>query len=125
MNSVIHSDGSPRFTMVSTLAGTVAIPGGRSAIVVLEGFSMYLKRDKLRKLLASLTNHFAPVCVLVDCYTVFAARASKYKNPINKVGVTQLYGIDSPCELEEGTGLAFLKEHDLPPGGSDRPAAGG
>lgn len=90
------------------------IPGG-SAIVVLEGFSMYLTGDALRNLLASVTAHFLPVRVLVDCYTVFAAKASQYKNPVNEVGVTQLYGIDDPRELEEGTRLHYLEEQPLTP----------
>ena len=90
------------------------IPGG-SAIVVLEGFSMYLTGDALRNLLASVTAHFLPVRVLVDCYTVFAAKASQYKNPVNEVGVTQLYGVDDPRELEQGNGLLFRREHELTP----------
>ena len=36
----------------------------------------------------------------MDCYTGFAARASKYKNPINDVGVSVVYGIDEPKVLE-------------------------
>ena len=43
------------------------------------------------------------------------AKASKYKNPINDVGVTKVYGIDEPKELEIGTGLAFVKEYSMTP----------
>jgi hypothetical protein len=32
----------------------------------------------------------------MDCYSVLAAKMSKYKNPINDVGVTKVYGIDDP-----------------------------
>ena len=32
--------------------------------------------------------------MLLDVYTVFGAKASKYKNPINDVGVTTVWGID-------------------------------
>lgn len=36
----------------------------------------------------------------MDCYTTFAAKASKIKNPINDVGMTTVYGIDDPKILE-------------------------
>lgn len=92
------------------------IPAGQDAIVVMEGVSMYFQREELLRLLASLTSHFSFVSILMDCYTVFAAKASKYKNPINEVGVTQLYGLDRPEELEAGTDLLFTAERELTPG---------
>ena len=92
-----------------------AIPGGTDAIAVMEGVSMYLRREELLGLLASLAERFGMVVLLMDCYTAFAAKASKYKNPVNEVGVTQLYGVDDPRELEQGTGLVFRGEHELTP----------
>ena len=90
-----------------------AIPGD-SAIVVLEGISMYLKPEELLALFGALGNRFSAVAVLMDCYTEFAARASKYKNPINDVGVTQVYGLDDPKLLEQ-SGLRFVSEWDMTP----------
>ena len=52
---------------------------------------------------------------MMDCYTVFAAKASKYKNPINDVGVTVVYGINDPKVLEDGTGVSLVKEHEMTP----------
>lgn len=92
-----------------------AIPGGTDAIVVMEGISMYLRREELLGLLSSLAERFGRVVLLMDCYTVFAAKASKYKNPVNEVGVTQLYGVDDPRELERGNGLLFRRGHELTP----------
>ena len=92
-----------------------AIPGGTDAIVVMEGVSMYLWREELLELLSSMAERFGRVALLMDCYTVFAAKASKYKNPVNEVGVTQLYGVDDPRELEQGNGLVFRREHELTP----------
>lgn len=92
-----------------------AIPSDRNAVVVMEGVSMYLKKDELLKVLSGITDHFLSVQMLVDCYTVFAAKASKYKNPINEVGVTELYGIDDPHELEQQTQLEFIQEHPFTP----------
>ena len=90
------------------------IPGW-AAIVVMEGVSMYLTREERCSLLKKLMSHFSEVRLLMDSYTVFAARATKYKNPINDVGVTQVYGFDDPRELEQGTGLEFIREHDMNP----------
>lgn len=87
---------------------------GNSAIVILEGISMYLKPEELENLFAALKKRFATVCILMDCYTQFAAKASKYKNPINDVGVTQVYGLDDPKALER-SGLRFVREWDMTP----------
>ena len=46
--------------------------------------------------------------------TTFAAKASKYKNPINDVGVTEVYGLDEPRELESNR-FRFTKEHEMTP----------
>ena len=90
------------------------LPGG-NAIVILEGVSMYLRPEELTGLMAAICAHFDKVSVLMDCYTVFAAKASKVKNPINDVGVTQVYGMDDPRALEGSTGLKFLREHSMTP----------
>lgn len=87
---------------------------GEKAIVVMEGISMYLKPEELLHLLTQLHSRFDCVVLLMDCYTEFAAKASKYKNPINDVGVTQVYGLDEP-KLLERSGLSFACEHDMTP----------
>lgn len=91
------------------------IPGGGNAIVAMEGISMYLRPQELQRLLKVLGNHFSSVCLLMDCYSGFAARASKYKNPVNDVGVTEVYGMDDPQLLAEKTGFTYLREHDMTP----------
>ena len=90
------------------------IPKG-PRIVVMEGVSMYLRREELVELATVLREWFSEVHLLMDCYSVFAARASKYKNPVNEMGVTTLYGVDDPQELAKETGFAFLGAHDLTP----------
>ena len=87
---------------------------GKNAIVVMEGISMYLKWEELTQLLTRLSGHFDSAALLMDCYTEFAAKASKYKNPINDVGVTEVYGLDDPKLLED-SGLKFLQEQDMTP----------
>lgn len=91
------------------------LPKDTNAIVVMEGVSMYLQSEELKGLLGALTSHFSKVNLLMDCYTTFAAKASKYKNPINDVGVTNVYGIDEPRSLEDGTGLAFVNDRSMTP----------
>lgn len=85
-----------------------------NAIVVMEGISMYLNREALLQTLTHLCNRFSQVALLMDCYTEFAAKASRYKNPINEVGVTEVTGLDEP-QLLEDSGLCFLRGHDMTP----------
>lgn len=89
------------------------IPGG-SAIVVMEGISMYLRPEELQRLMRNLRSHFSSVCLLMDCYTELAAKASRYRNPINDVGVTQVYGLDDPGILES-SGFTYRGEWDMTP----------
>ncbi len=86
----------------------------KSAIVVMEGVSMYLTIDEMRNLADSLCAHFESITLLVDAYTSFAAKMSKRRNPINDVGVTEVYGIDNP-QAYQTEKLAFIKEHTMIP----------
>ena len=92
-----------------------AVPRDVPAIVVMEGISMYLTLPELKETLKQLCQHFSAVHILMDTYTSFAVKATKYKNPINTVGVTQVYGFDDPEELTAETGLTFAAEHALTP----------
>lgn len=91
------------------------IEAGKDAIIVLEGVSMYFKPEELMGLLSNLAGHFKSVKILMDCYTEKAANISKYKNPINDVGVTIVYGYDKPVELAQKSGLVFEKEYNMTP----------
>lgn len=90
------------------------IPNARKAIVILEGISMYLTNSELKGLITSLDNRFEKVSLLMDCYSKFAAKMSKYKNPINDVGVTKVYGVDEPATLESNN-LKFIQHHVMIP----------
>lgn len=92
-----------------------AISSGGNAIVIFEGISMYLQPEELRTFLQMLSKHFRSVSILMDCYTTKGAKATKIRNPINDVGVTQSYGMDDPHELEGDTGFLFICEHDMTP----------
>lgn len=113
-----HYESMPGYTMlgadVRDPAWLKEIPSERPAIVVMEGISMYMTNDELTAVLANLMQHFPKVHLLMDCYTTVAAKASKFRNPINDVGVTKVYGLDDPKILET-SGLQFLSEHKLTP----------
>ena len=89
------------------------IPGD-TAIVVMEGISMYLTGEERQCLLKQIGSRFGRVELLMDCYTEFAAKASRYKNPVNDVGVTRLYGLDDPAVLETEN-LIFAGEREMTP----------
>lgn len=89
-----------------------AVPRDVPAIIVMEGVSMYLPLAELNFVLEQWRARFSEVHLLMDTYTTFAAKATRYKNPINEVGVTQVYGFDTPQEV---TALEFVREHDLTP----------
>ena len=85
------------------------LPKGK-AIVLMEGVSMYLPDEALKQALDRMAAHFETIHLLMDCYTTFAAKASRYRNPINDVGVTEVYGMNNPTTLD-----GFLREHDMTP----------
>ncbi len=86
-----------------------------SAIVVMEGVSMYLTAEESEKLAESLCARFENISLLADFYTVLAAKMSKYRNPVNEVGVSAVYGTDNPTIFEKD-GLSFTKELEMTPG---------
>ena len=86
----------------------------KHAIVIMEGVSMYLTVEQMRSLADSLCAHFESLILLVDAYTSFAAKMSKRRNPVNDVGVTEVYGIDAPEAYQSGE-LLFVKEHTMIP----------
>ncbi|MBO4982771.1 MAG: class I SAM-dependent methyltransferase [Clostridia bacterium] len=91
-----------------------AINENASAIVLMEGVSMYLSLEEMKQLIDNLCNKFEKISLLVDCYTTFSAKISKHKNPINDVGVTMVYGIDDP-KAYQNQELIFVKEHTMTP----------
>ena len=91
-----------------------SIPRGGTALILMEGVSMYLKEGELKALLSSLRAHFDRIFLLLDVYTPLAARLSRYRNPIRTVGVSAVYGVKSPDVLAQ-TGLAFVTAHEMAP----------
>ena len=91
------------------------LPESDTAIVALEGLTMYLTNDEVRELFRALETRYRNVRILADFYTEFGAKASRFKNPVNEVGVTQLYGLDDPAKILQGLRLHIRKEHTFTP----------
>ena len=91
-----------------------AIEKNKCGIVVMEGVSMYLTINEMQNLVDSFCSRFENFIILVDAYSSFAAKMSKRKNPINDVGVTEVYGINEPQEYQTEK-VAFVKEHTMIP----------
>ncbi len=91
------------------------LPKTDRAIVLLEGVSMYITNENLKQLFIALKEKYNNLSVLVDCYTPFAVKMSKLKNPVKSVGVQTVYGVENFNVLEENTGLSFVKEHEITP----------
>ena len=91
------------------------LPDRDTAIVVLEGLSMYLTNSQVLGLFQALDKKYREIHILMDVYTEFGVRASKYKNPVNDVGVTELYGIDDIGSIINGLRIGFVKEHSFTP----------
>lgn len=84
------------------------------AIVVMEGVSMYLTLEEMQTLRDNLCAHFKELSLLVDCYTSFAAKMSKRRNPVKDVGVTKVYGIDDPKALQNDE-FSYVQERVMIP----------
>ena len=80
------------------------LPDSSEVIVILEGISMYLTNDELKIFLSALQTKYHTTHLLMDIYTEFAAKATRYKNPINEVGVTKVYGIADIKHIVDNTG---------------------
>ena len=92
-----------------------SLPDCNIAIIVLEGISMYLTNSQMRGLLKALAEKYRELHILMDVYTEFGVKASKYKNPVNDVGVTELYGTNDIESMINGLRIRFVKEHSFTP----------
>ena len=92
-----------------------SLPGSGQAVVVMEGLSMYLAPNELQRLFLALRSKYNKVELLMDVYTGFAARASKYGNPIKNVGAGTVFGIDDPRAMEAAPGICFKEALSMTP----------
>ena len=100
---------------VTQLSGLDALPQGGGAVVVMEGLSMYLPLEDLRRLFGALQARFDRLAIILDAYTQLAVRTSSFKNPIRSVGASVVTGIDDPGVLTLPGRLAFSGQLSLTP----------
>ena len=91
------------------------LPDSNTVIVILEGISMYLSNEQVNGLFRALQEKYSNIHILMDVYTKFGAKASKYKNPVNDVGVVTLWEIDNVQDVLVNTEIKFIKEHSFTP----------
>lgn len=91
------------------------LPDSETAIVILEGISMYLTNEQVLRLFQTLEKKYSRLHILMDAYTKFGANVSKYKNPVNDVGVTELYGIEDIQFLLKDTKIGLKAERSFTP----------
>ena len=84
------------------------------AIIIMEGVSMYLKIDAIQQLFNELCNYFNNVSIIMDYYSELAAKLSKIKNPINDVGVYDVFGFDDP-KIFESECLKHICDYEITP----------
>lgn len=91
------------------------LPKNENAIVIMEGISMYLTENQIKQLFEALGKQYKMVDLIMDCYTKFSAKVSKWKNSINEMGAVTVYGIDEPKIFEKVEGVYFREELDMTP----------
>ncbi len=91
------------------------LKNSENAVIILEGISMYMTNSEVAELFKALQKKYKQVNILMDVYTVFGTKASKYKNPINSVGVNKVYGIDNPEVVLKGNNMKFVNEYTMTP----------
>ncbi len=85
------------------------------AIVIMEGVSMYIEKNRLKNLILQLQKHFSQVIFIADFYTNFGVNASKLKNPVQDVGAVVTGGMDKPEELLLNKGIVYAGECNMTP----------
>lgn len=90
------------------------LPSSDSALVVMEGLSMYLPKEELKSLLQRLQKKYTKLHLIMDVYTELGVKASAWKNPIQAVGASVCSGVDEPKEMETGA-LRFVQQMNMTP----------
>lgn len=79
-------------------------------LIIAEGLTMYLKEEEIKELFLAFKSKFEQADLIFDAYSLSSVRMSKYKNPVNKMGATIRWGLDSPHEIEKfADGITHLE----------------
>jgi len=85
-----------------------------NVVVVLEGLLMYLSKEEIKELLVKINNKFKNVRLIFDSYTYRGVKASKIKNPVNKVKAKIKYGFNKVSDfMELNDNLKYIKSYPI------------
>ncbi len=76
------------------------ISASSRVLVIAEGLSMYLSEEDMIMLFEKIREKFGQAWIMFDAYSKFAAKMSKYRNPINAVDAKIDFAMDD-AELFE------------------------
>ena len=68
-------------------------------LIIAEGLTMYLSEDEMKNLVAGIQKRFGEATLLFDAYSKTAVKASKYKNPVNKMNASVKWGMNRPVDF--------------------------
>lgn len=71
-----------------------------NVLIIAEGLSMYLSENDMKNLMECFRSRFRKTTFIFDAYSPFAAKMSKYKNPINNVDAKIDFAMNKPEILE-------------------------
>ena len=71
--------------------------------------------EQLKLLLQRIQQRFPRTLLILDTYTQFGVKASKYSNPIKTVGASVVTGVDDPHILELNGTIRFTQQLSMTP----------
>lgn len=81
-------------------------------LVIAEGITMYLTEYEMKALFEAFKSKFQKTLFVFDAYSGFAARMSKYKNPVNSVNAKICFSMDS-SDIFEQEGISCIMNNDI------------
>ncbi len=79
-----------------------------NVLIIAEGLSMYLTENDMKNLIENFGRKFSKTTFIFDAYSPFAAKMSKYKNPINNIDAKIDFAMDNPEILETDNAKCVL-----------------
>ncbi|WP_214659192.1 class I SAM-dependent methyltransferase [Candidatus Formimonas warabiya] len=79
-------------------------------LIIAEGLTMYLTEEEMKELFLAFQKKFDRAVFIFDAYSLLSVKISQYKNPVNKMGATIRWGLDSPQEIKKyADGITHLE----------------
>ena len=90
------------------------INASKNILIIAEGLTMYLEQEEIKELLYQINKRFKNVYLIFDAYTNKGVKASKIKNPVNKMNAKIKYGFDNVEQfLSLNSNLNHVKTHSI------------